>query len=173
MLSTHIDAEKRYHSIRSETLRQAQKKLSARSEYTDLILRTFDSRALSISKTWEKSRDRWVDWDWLDGYSAFKFRYPKRFELAVWHKNTLASLTLGRPTYRGTALRLDFIEASPLDKVEFSVFPVTLVAMTAYAKALGATSIRVMNPINDEVKRYYESMGLVYVTSGDYLYTRV
>lgn len=128
---------------------------------------------LIASKTWRASTNRRVDWDWFEGYTAFKFRYPKRFELAVWYKNGLVSLTLGRPTYCGTALRLDFIEANPNKPAELKVFPITLFVMMAYAEALGAEELRVMNPISDTVKQYYEGSGLIYVPKGDYLYMRL
>ncbi len=93
--------------------------------------------------------------------------------MAIWHKKSLASLTLGRPTYNGTALRLDFIEANPENIEELKIFSVALFSMMTYAEALGATSLRVMKPINDDVKKYYESVGLTYVPKGDYLYMRL
>jgi len=45
--------------------------------------------------------------------------------------------------------------------------------MATYAKALGASQLRIMNPINADVKNYYEKFGLTYVAKGDYLYTRL
>ncbi|MEF3074455.1 hypothetical protein V2P20_05400 [Methylobacter sp. Wu1] len=173
MLATHLEAEERYDSIRKITIGAAQRKLSQRPEYADLVLDTFSGKALMESQSWRRSAKRRVDWDWIDGYSSFKFRYPKRFELAVWHKKSLISLTLGRPTYNGTALRLDFIEANPDNPGDIRVFPVVLFAMMVYAEALGAVELRVMKPINEEVKKYYESVGLIYVEKGDYLYMRL
>ena len=87
--------------------------------------------------------------------------------------NGYISLTLGRPTYYGTALRLDFIEANPEKPKDIAVFPIVLFAMIVYAEALGANEIRVIEPINQDVKRYYESSGLTYVAKGDYLYIRL
>ncbi len=45
--------------------------------------------------------------------------------------------------------------------------------MITYAELLGATEVRVMKPINDDVKKYYQSFGLTYVVKGDYLYMRL
>ncbi|MCF6325226.1 MAG: hypothetical protein L3J89_13050, partial [Gammaproteobacteria bacterium] len=120
----------------------------------------------------EFSPDRLVDWNWSDGNKSFKFRYPKRFELALWHKNELVSLSLGRPTYSGMGLRLDVIEGSPEDR-EIKVFPAVIAAMTVYASALGAEEIRVMNPINQAVKDYYSKEGFTFVTKGNYLYKKL
>jgi hypothetical protein len=173
MLATHIDAERRYDEIRKLTINAAQQKLKQRPDYAHILLKTFDNKALAASKVWGKSTHRRVNWDWIEGYSAFKFRYPKRFELAIWNKGTLASLALGRPTYNGSALRLDFIEANPENTDDVKVFPIALFVMMTYAEALGATELRVMKPINDTVKQYYEASGLIYVSKGDYLYMRL
>lgn len=56
---------------------------------------------------------------------------------------------------------------------DIKVFQITLAAMNVYADALGAKELRIMNPINEEVKKYYESFGLTYVPKGDYLVTRI
>ncbi len=166
MLDTHVDAEWRYHKIRLTALRA----ISAQMESgLNLNFKLIDDNALQVSQGWAFSSDRLVDWDWAEGYKSFKFRYPKRFELALWHKNQLVSLSLGRPTYAGTGLRLDIIEGSP-EKREVKVFPAVIAAMTVYASALGAQEIRVMNPINEAVKNYYASQGFTFVAKYDYLY---
>jgi len=169
MLATHMDAERRYGALRAQTLKIVQDSAAA-DLGVSVTLTLIDSAALSAFKRWEHDPNRQVDWDWIEGYSAFKFRHPKRFELAVWEKNQLGSLSLGRPTYNGTAIRLDFIEASPVRESDVKLFPVTLLAMTAYADLLGASELRVMHPINATVRRYYERHGLTYVANGDYLY---
>ncbi|MFC6755158.1 hypothetical protein, partial [Halorubrum tibetense] len=114
-----------------------------------------------------------VDWDWTEGYNAFKYRHPKRFEMALWNNGTLASLSLGKPTYHGTKLRLDFIEGNPENGKDVRVFQTTFLALAGYAEALGAAELRVMNPINADVRRYYEGFGLIYVAKGDYLFVRL
>jgi len=169
MLATHIDAERRYNEIRKTALRAVSSQLPSN---TNLDFRLIDKTALIESQKWNLSKKRLVNWDWLNSYGGFKFRYPKRFELALWQKNNLTSLSLGRPTYQGTSLRLDFIEGNP-DYREIKVFPLVMAAMTTYAEALGASELRVMNPINDDVKDYYQKFGLIYVAKGDYLFTRV
>ncbi len=172
MLATHRDAEDRYTKIRQAVLNEINKDLR-QNNGTDLTAKLIDQTALSQSKNWELSKRRRVDWEWVDGYSAFRYRHPKRFEMALWNGLTLISLSLGRPTYNGTKLRLDFIEGNPDKPKSIKVFEYTFLAMAGYAQALGADELRVMNPINAAVKHYYESFGLVYVTRGDYLYIRL
>ena len=128
-----------------------------------------DGAALRASQQWQHSARRKVDWDWLEGFSTFKFRYPKRFEMALWQGGRLMSLSLGRPTYQGQRLRLDFIEGNPEKPKGTRLFEVTFLAMVGYAEALGAKELRIMNPINDEVSRYYQRFGFNYVASGNYL----
>lgn len=169
MLATHIDAERRYSEIRRTALRAISSQVPAG---LSLKFKLIDEIALTTSKKWALSPDRLVDWNWIEGYSSFKFRYPKRFELALWHKNKLVSLSLGRPTYAGTSLRLDVIEGSPEER-EIKVFPAVIAAMAVYASALGADEIRVMNPINQSVKEYYANEGFTYVASGNYLYKKL
>jgi len=139
---------------------------------TNLDFQLISKTALLESQKWNLSKERLVNWDWLSSYGSFKLRYPKRFELAIWQKNDLTSLSLGRPTYQGTGLRLDFIEGNP-DFRKIKVFPLVMAALTTYAEALGASELRVMNPINNEVKEYYQKFGLIYVAKGDYLFTRI
>lgn len=169
MLLTHIDAERRYDELRKTALRVVSGQIPSN---ISLEFKLIDKTALIESQKWNLSKKRLVNWDWLNSYGAFKFRYPKRFELALWDKSELASLSLGRPTYNGTSLRLDFIEANP-DNNKIKVFPLVMAALTTYAEALGANELRVMNPINEDVKNYYQEFGLKYVQKGDYLFTNL
>lgn len=112
MQSTPQHAESRYTSIRRAVLAEVNREF-ARSGKERLNAKLIDQLALNESKRWDLSACRRVDWDWLDGYRAFSFRYPKRFEMALWSSSELVSLSLGRPTFHGSKLRLDFIEANP------------------------------------------------------------
>ncbi len=169
MLATHFDAEKRYCEIRKTALNAISSQVPSS---LSLKFRLIDKESLNASKQWAHTSERLVDWDWVEGYSSFKFRYPKRFELALWHKNKLVSLSLGRPTYTGTSLRLDVIEGSPEER-EIKIFPAVIAAMAVYATALGASEIRVMNPINDTIKNYYAKEGFKYIPKGNYLYKKL
>jgi hypothetical protein len=170
MLATHLEAEQRYGILRNNALRASEQEL--RLEYPELRLTTIDSAALQASRAWSELPGRRVNWDWRASMPAFRFRYPKRFEVAVWYRRQLNCLSIGRPTYAGTALRLDFIEGSPA-KREIAVFEVVLVAMFTYAKLLGADEIRVMHPLNDVVRNYYVLHDFSYVSQGDYLFRRL
>lgn len=172
MLATHKDAEERYTIIRKAVLDELNREFHS-SNQNSIKAKLIDSAALAQSERWNLSSKRKVDWAWGEGYSTFKFRHPKRFEMALWHNNLLVSLSLGRPTYQGTKLRLDFIEGNPDKPSSVKVFEPTFLAMVGYAQALGAKELRIMNPINGDVKRYYERFGFAYISKGDYLFFRL
>ncbi len=173
MLATHIDAEQRYDELRKLALEYAQEGLSPQNKH-NLKFKLITAEALSATKLWEKSASRAVNWDWFEGYSAFKFRYPKRFEVALWQNNSLISLSMGRPTYHGSALRLDFVEARPRTLGDRPpVFDEILIAYGIYARMINAKQIRIMHPINNDVRAYYETFGYTYIANQDYLYREV
>lgn len=171
MQATHRDAEERYTIIRKAVLDELNKELG--NNQHRLKAKLIDVIALAQSKRWSFSSKRKVDWEWVNGYNAFKFRYPKRFEMALWHNDMLVSLSLGRPTYNGTKLRLDFIEGNPDKPGAVKVFEPTFLAMVGYANALGASELRVVNPVNDDVRRYYQRFGFIYMAENDYLYVKL
>lgn len=168
MLATHRDAEARYTIIRQAVIDEANQQF-IRNGYYNLKAKLINTTALNASKIWSKSSRRSVDWDWIQGYNDFRFRHPKRFEMALWHGQKLASLTLGRPTYNGSRLRLDFIEGNPDKSEDVQIFQFTFIAMAIYANSLSADELRIMNPINKTVRSYYERFGFSYIAKGDYL----
>jgi len=170
MLASHLDAETRYSLIRSEALNVTTELLrtqvNSRLRATDI-----NAMALSASKEWEQSNTRIKNWDWVEGYSAHKFRYPKRFEMALWNADRLIGLSMGRPTYHGIALRLDVVEAAPIDLGDRPpILRSTLLGYEIYGTLINARQIRIMHPVNQEVKSYYETYGYQYVEKGDYLF---
>lgn len=169
MLVTHQDAERRYSELRRIALETAQLGAAPGVRFASIT-----ADALAAAGAWGTSPTRAVAWNWLEGYSAFRFRYPKRFELALWNAGRPVALSLGRPTYNGRHLRLDLVEAQPRDLgPRPQTLPDILVAYAIYARMLDAKQIRIMHPINDEVTRYYESFGYHYIASGDYLFRDV
>lgn len=173
MLATHADAERRYSELRKIALKVTQDSLQGQN-ITNINLSTITNEALVASRSWNKSKVRRVDWDWINGYNMFRFRYPKRFEMAIWNYKKLIGLSMGRPTYQGSALRLDVVEAAPSDLGDRpSIFDTILLGYGVYARMINAKQIRIMNPINEEVKKYYETFGYQYVKSGDFLFMEI
>ena len=162
MLQTHREAEQRYERFRQQA-RQFAHELLPYQDKALIGLSSIDSKAISQSKTWAGLPGRVTDWDWLDGSSTYRRRYPKRFELAIWYGSILCGLTLGRPSYRGTWMRLDFVERRPgINPLQGRIVPISLTAIEAYAELLGAQQVRIMDPFEDVIG-YYASFGYTVV----------
>lgn len=122
-------------------------------------------------RKWENSGSRRVAWDWELVLKSYRV-HPKRFELSIWFKGGLCGASVGRPTASGGKLRLDFLEAapqgSPLDGL---VTDITIATGVAYARAIGAAQLRIMNPVNDDVKNHYLGKpGFAYDQKGHFCY---
>ncbi|WP_250461652.1 hypothetical protein [Microbulbifer litoralis] len=173
MLATHMDAEQRYDVLRREALQIAVETLRTQ-DIDNIQLSAITVEALNLSRRWSLSNARKVDWDWQEGYRIFRFRYPKRFELAIWEHNRLIGLSMGRPTYHNQHMRLDVVEAAPADLGQREgIFETVLLAYGIYARLINARQIRIMHSLNEQVRTYYESFGYKYVQNGDYLYAEV
>jgi len=89
-------------------------------------------------------------------------------------QSDLICISLGRPTYSGCFLRLDVVEARPKDLGDRpNVFDEILLAYGVYARMIGATGIRIMNPVNEEVRAYYETFGYTYASKSYHLFREV
>jgi len=158
MLATHKNATIRYEDLRKNARKISEESLPNHLK-GKLKLKGVDRAALTAFSVWQKMPERKVDWDW-NFASRYCFRYPKAFDLSVWHGNSLCSLSLGRPTFKGTEMRLDFIEKVPATNI-FSgdMFRVSLLAYETYGDLIGAKRIRIMEPMNDKLIGYYMSHG--------------
>lgn len=67
-------------------------------------------------------------------------------------------LTLGRPAYKGTSIRMDFIESlSKRTIYTGELFSVSLLAYQTYGRLIGAEYIRIIEPINEKLITFYTS----------------
>lgn len=170
MRPSHVEAEQRYDGLRKSALENVESGFSE-SQKGRLKARIITTEALNASTLWDTVNTRRVGWDWINEYAMFRFRHPKRFEMALWQNDKLISLSLGRPTYAGTAMRLDLVEASPKELGErVNVMPLVLASLETWARLLEARQIRIMHPINETVRNHYASFGFTYEPKGDYLY---
>lgn len=164
MQTSHALTEKHYDEFRAKSLEMAQKVISP--SYGDRVsLRQIDSLSLAHAERWEASLDRSDDaaWNWTGdkGFRKYAYRHPKRFDLAIWYANTqLCGLSIGKPTYNSSKMRLDVLEGAPENHpLKRKVVEITVLACEAYASLIGAEQIRIMKPVNANVIKYYESFG--------------
>lgn len=165
MNAAHQFAEGKYQSFRESSLRIAEATLPAGLKNV-VNLNEINALALAQAQQWEYSADRHIDasWSWRKGFSHYARQHPKRFELAIWFaKAQLCGLSIGKPTYSGSKLRLDIIEGAPGNHpLKGKVVELTVLAAKTYAASIEAEQIRIMRPVNSEVASYYEKHGFTY-----------
>lgn len=163
MIAEHRATEERYQQARTISRATAWEFLPV-SLREAVSFRDIDVLAINLSRRWEEHPERRVLWDWRQIYSAYAFRHPKRFELAIWCSSLLCGLSIGKPTWGEGKLRLDLIEASP-QKTPLSgkAVQLTILAAAAYGRHIGATELRIMHPINNTVRQHYISHGFIYL----------
>ncbi len=115
-------------------------------------------RAMKELRRWEIYELRRAAWDWDKVENSYK-NHPKKFDLTLWHKGfTLCSASIGRPTFGGSKIRLDIIEANPAGSaLEGLITDINIIAYEAYARVNNCTQLRIMQPVNESVKNYYLS----------------
>ncbi|MES2824376.1 MAG: hypothetical protein V4732_12290 [Pseudomonadota bacterium] len=165
---THIATEDKHEILRSRAREEASaalpmvmrnnkgQSIHVRGEVT---LSGIDFKASIAAKQWASSPERLpeIGIAWPELATRYARTVPKRFELAIWHRDFfLCGLALGKPTRNGNKLRLDFIEKSPTkNSLSGVITDITIIAAEAHADAIGASQIRIMNPINEKVRNYY------------------
>lgn len=116
-----------------------------------------DRKALTAFSEIDKTESREVDWNW-NFATTYSQLYPKSFDLSIWYGNNLCSMSIGRPTFTGRGMRLDFIEkfsnTHPFPRL---MFPISQVAFEAYGKLIGAQQLRIVKPMNKKLVSYYSS----------------
>jgi hypothetical protein len=155
------ELEQRYNKLRLDALNSANQVFDDPS----IKLKLVDGATYAAFQQWGKQPSRIKDWDWPTTFQEWKMKFPKRFEAAAWKNNKLAGLSLGRPTYAGTGLRLDYIEKSPVTDIR--LVETMLVALTTYGTLLGANHLKIMHPVNAAVRDYYVSFGFSYISEQD------
>ena len=155
MQPSHLNTINRYEKFRLEARTIAKDNLP--NYLKRLSLKGIDTRTIAAFRVWQQMPERKVDWDW-NFASSYCRRYPKAFDLSIWNGNSLLCLTLGRPTYKGKSIRMDYIERVPQNCL-FSgdMFSISQLAYEAYGNLIGAEFIRIIEPMNHKLIKHYTS----------------
>jgi hypothetical protein len=105
-------------------------------------------------------------WSWVEQFVRHQ-RMPKSFNVCVMYAGSLSGLALGRPSHRGSRLRLELIEGNPLPNhpLRKLVVPIITACAEAYALNIGATEVRIMCPVPALVN-YYSLHGYHFIPAG-------
>jgi hypothetical protein len=150
------ELERRYGELRRESIDIANEMLRTPGIKISLV----NEASFAEFRRWECHPNRVVDWNWPASWQSWKLHYPKRFECATWNGGRLIGFALGKPTYAATGVRLDYVEKSP--EANEKHLDLTYLALYSYATLLGATHVKIMNPINRSVRDYYEHKGFIF-----------
>lgn len=163
MQTSHKNAELKYSNIRKITYELTMDELPYQDK-NSILLTEITRNALSSFCSTSHIQDRKVNWDWNFGIRSYRKRYPNRFELAIWYHKTLCGLSIGRPSYNGTRVRLDFIERTPghSNPLKGRVTPIAVTAYEVYARLIDASQVRIMSPA-EELISYYTSLNYIFV----------
>ncbi|VAW84314.1 hypothetical protein MNBD_GAMMA18-1882 [hydrothermal vent metagenome] len=181
--SDYSVVKNRYESLRENSRKIAHDELPAvlTNKKNQAILKstlTFSGinvKCINELKKWEMSGSRRVAWDWNEVLRVYKAK-PKRFEMAIWDReHWLCSASIGKPTATGGKLRLDVIESNPNGTILVGLaIDINILSYKTYANLIGATELRIMNPVNDIVKNYYlNKKGFSYNQKEDFCFTEV
>lgn len=172
--------KEKYESLRSQVRESSYNSLPINliNKHKNLInkssinLKGLDlSTQIELSK-WELDSARKVGWSWVKVRDTYKY-HPKRFELSIWNNKTqLCGASIGKPTRAGDKLRLDYVESAPQGtELDGLITDINLLVLNLYAKAINANQVRIMNPVNEDIRDYYLSKpGFNYNSEGNFCY---
>lgn len=162
MKASHKNAESKYSDLRNIAYELTMEELPYQDKEA-INLSEITHKALSFFTENQEKNGRKVFWDWDFGVRSYRKRYPSRFELAVWYNQSVCGLSIGRPSYNGSRVRLDFIErASGNNQLKGRLTPITVTAYEVYARLIDAKQVRIINP-DDSLITYYTTFDYRYV----------
>lgn len=145
--------------------------------YPRMILSNITAEVLSAYRSqWDRELRHEVSrhWDW-DRIVEQRNADPKQFQLAIWNQpigrscssKDLHALAIGRTSSTGYAVRIEYIEAYPVEGNPFkgNVFPIAEMALTFYGFLIDAACMKIVNPLPPVVS-HYQSRGFMVEDSG-------
>lgn len=168
------EAEERYNKIRNRVYQEVETELIERFQ-KEVRLTAITINALRIWQTeWyprlaerKHITDEELYWNWMKTKLEMS-KVPNRFEVAVWSKNILCALAIGKPSNGPTHNAIYLLQSSPfLHPLEGKIITITIKTGMAYAKALGKRHLVLIEPLEHLVK-IYERHGFTFKTAKNY-----
>lgn len=127
----------------------------------DFEIKEICSDALVAQAKWDELEEapRRVGWEWSNLVEQYRRSHNSRLDVAIWHKDQLAGLALGKVSDGKLVVRVSYVEGSPSrTQMTGSIFPIVDAYLEQYAVALGVSEISLQNPL-EEVIPYYQGFG--------------
>ncbi len=155
-----MNEETYFKQLREATYRAAERR------YHQVRLSAIDDKAVNAALSGGYT------WAWDDDENA---HLAARFEVAIWENSQLTGLCRGKPIETLSKLCLEIVEAAPNvpRSGRSDILPIISACATIYARMIGASEIRLMEPTSKSRIRLYTRLGFRYVVAGNYLVKEV
>ena len=153
----HMQAEERYRIFREVAYEEAME------EFPDITFRGITQHDVVTADLWKSydgnnARIERGDWKWKEEYAYYQKR-PNRFEVSL-HRGSLSALCYGQLSKRGSNLRLNLIEATPVrpSPLGLKALPILSVVAATFANIVGASELWILDP-DPGVESLYKKQG--------------
>jgi hypothetical protein len=137
-------AERKYAGFRSATFKDVSRRMQLSKRYK---LDEINPQAIKTYKEVWMAEERLVDWDWPREVARFQRNCTSRIELAIWQEKHLCGLMVGNTSKQKNILYVQGIEGAPYKHpLKGEVIPLCIEVAESYAKSIGCTELRIINP---------------------------
>lgn len=140
----------RYQQLRSEAYSSAIRFLrmdDTTSAFSSLTISAIREHAVeALRQQWDHGLRR-VRWNWPEEREIVKMKRPSYWEMAIWHRQTLCGLVLGKPSQKRSRLYIEGIEGNPSPHpLKGKITPIALLASEMYANLIGCEEVWLVEP---------------------------
>lgn len=143
-------AIEKYQQLRSEAYSSAIRVLrleSTSTTFAKLTISEIREHAVEAYRMHWNHAARRVRWDWPKEREIVKMKRPSYWEMAIWHRQTLCGLVLGKPSQKRSRLYIEGIEGNPSQHpLKGQIIPIALIASEMYADSIGCEEVWLVEP---------------------------
>ncbi|GLS27953.1 hypothetical protein GCM10007877_36720 [Marinibactrum halimedae] len=142
----HIRTEEKYRLLREITYE------SVMEEYPGVVAKGITMQSAYMADKWsevvsDSARKQRAPWEWVKEFPYYQSR-PNRFEISLWGNNELGALCYGQTSVRGTKVRMNLIESTPVrpSPLGMRALPILSFAAAIFADIVGADELWILDP---------------------------
>lgn len=149
----------KYQLKRSETYSNVIRSLRGEDEeqFAHIKISEMREHVFDAYRSWDHSQRR-VSWRWEEERETARMKRPSYWEMAIWHRQTLCGLVLGKPSQKRSRLYIEGIEGNPSGHpFKGLIIPIALIASEMYAHSIGCKEVWLVEPHEDLLDRYQQA----------------
>lgn len=148
----------KYQLKRTETYSSAVRTLRSvphlKEQFSHVRISEMREHVFDALRGWDHSQ-RKVNWKWAEEREAVRMKRPSYWEMAIWHRQTLCGLVLGKPSQKRSRLYIEGIEGNPsAHPLKGQIIPIALLASEMYAQSIGCAEVWLVEPHELLLDRY-------------------